>query len=374
MTTKESTQFTFTCTQENLLRGLQRTAPVAGRNSQLPILGYILFQAKNGVIQLTATDLEVGIITTVGGGLKGSGAAALPARSVFSYVQQLPNTHPIVIEYKDAAVHITTTHYSAAFPTANTDDFPLLPSGTSKTTYSVSGKDLSSGIDQVLFSAARDETRPEIRGVYFQTDESGIKLAATDSFRLAEALVKMKLKKYPSFILPTPSAQEVVRVFADQDEVVVSPQENYILFSSGEVELTSRLVDGSYPNYQQIIPQSSGTTMLVDREEFLRSLKTLSVFLPSGSRRVELIVTPSKKRIRAQVSGGEVGAGEVEVSAEGTGKDVKVLVNIQYILEGLQRMGANECEIGFTSDASPIVMRPKLGSDEFVYVVMPIRT
>lgn len=368
------TEFSITCTKENLLVGLSRVAAIAGRNKQLPILQHILLQSKNGVLHLTSTDLELGVHTVVGGKTTSNGSATIPARSLLGYIQQLPGDNPIHLAIKQGAAHITTTGFSAQFPTGNPDDFPILPQGNKDQAITLSGNSLCRALQQVVFAAARDETRPEIRGVYIQTDDTTVRLAATDSFRLAEEVIPHSGKGEATCILPLTCAQEVMRLFSGEAEVMIAPQDSHILVYSDEIDVSSRLIDGSYPDYRQIIPQSSKTVVTIPRDELLRALKTLTVFLPRDSRRVELDVRPQAGTLTARVTGVGVGEGMVEVPLEGQGEPHTVLMNIQYLLEGLQHIVTAKCVVGLGGDASPIVIRPEGTATTYVYVVMPIRS
>lgn len=369
--TQTKAALTFTCTQDNLQEGLARVVPITSRGGQLPILQYVLLRANAGVLELTATDLEIGVVTSVGGGLKGGGEVAVPARSVFSYIQQLPKTHPVEISVQKNTVRIETKNFSASFPLANSDDFPILPKSQAKKVAKLPAHVLCGGLQQVIFSAARDETRPEIRGVYVG-GETSIQLAATDSFRLAEYSINGESINERSFVLPLTTAQEVIRIFEGQGDIEISLADNYIVFTSNETELTSRLIDGEYPNYQQIIPTKHTTKVVVNKDELIRSLKTLTVLLPPSSRRVGLVVDPDNSVITARVEGGGSAEGEVVVDVKGDGATTEVLMNIQYLIEGLQHINTADCEISLTSNTSPILIKP-LKEEGFVYVVMPIR-
>jgi DNA polymerase-3 subunit beta len=209
--------------------------------------------------------------------------------------------------------------------------------------------------------------------VYIQGDQSTINVAATDSFRLAEEVITLKDTGDFSLLLPLHCAQEVVRLFASQDEIRISPQENHVLFYGEGIELSSRLVDGSYPDYKQVIPQDWKTRVSVVRDDIVRALKTLTVFLPKDSRRVQLIVKPSKGQFLAKVVGSESGQGDVKLLCEGEGEDVETLVNIQYLLDGLQHISTDVCVIEMGGSQSPIVFRPDNKNNKYVYVVMPIQ-
>ncbi|MEX1112259.1 MAG: DNA polymerase III subunit beta [Candidatus Andersenbacteria bacterium] len=363
----------FTCTQGNLLRGLSSVAPIAGRGSQLPVLKYVLIQGKGGTLHLTATDLEVGVHTTVGGKLEGEGSYIVPARGLLEYVQQLPKGNPIVIDATESGVVVKTEGFRAKFLSGESEEFPLLPEGNEDEALELPAGLFCDALSRVAFAAAREETRPEIRSVFIKGEGKRIFVAATDSFRLAEEILEVGEVEDFSFLLPLTAAQEVIRLFADQESIKVSPHDNHVLFYGDGIELSSRLVDGKYPDYQQIIPSAHTTAITVSRDELSRALKTLTVFLPRDSRRVELEVAPVAGKIVAQVAGSEAGQGDVVLAIEGEGKDVQVLVNINYLLEGVQHIGSADCEIQFSGSMDPVVFKPKEGA-QYLYIVMPIQS
>ncbi len=363
----------FTCTQENLLRGVSQVAPIAGRNAQLPILQNILLTAQDNSLFLTTTDLEIGVKTTVGGKIEGDGGCALPAKRFLEYVQQLPKKDPVVIEKKDTRVVVSTKGFRAQFLSADPDEYPLLPESAGGDTLIVPGGVFAHALGQTIFSATREETRPEIRSVYVAWKDGRVHVAATDGFRLAEHVFQHDAGVEFSFILPLQSAQEVVRLFSASEELQISLHDNYVSFSGGGVEFTSRLVDGQYPKYEDIIPTTHTTSVRIPREELFRALKTLSVFLPKESRRVSLSLYPQKGQLVARVAGGEAGEGEVKMDIEGEGDDMDVLINIQYLIEGISHLSGDICEGFLSGEHDPVVLRERGEGAVYTYVVMPIQ-
>ncbi len=363
----------FICTQENLLQGLSQCSPIAGRNVQLPILQHALLKAEGNVLHITTTDLEVGVHASIGGKMEREGGCAVPARSFFDYVQQLPKSHPIVLESKKGGLLVSTKGFRAQFPVSDPDEYPLLPKGGDGVSVDVKSLVLCHAMSGALFAAAREETRPEIRSVFVQADKKELRVAATDSFRLVEDVVPLEAKASFSFILPLASAQEVVRLFGGSDTVTVTAHDNYAIFQRDGLELSSRLVDGVYPDYKQIIPTSHKTSISVSSDEFLRAMKTLAVFLPRDSRRVQLDINPKSGKMLAKVAGGESGQGDVSLSVDGDGEEVGVLLSIQYLLEGIQHISGDECVVELSGSQDPVVFRPTGAESKYVYVVMPIQ-
>ena len=365
---------TFTCTKENLSRGLTNVAQIAGRNKQLPALEHVHLHLANGVLKLTTTDLEVGARATVPGKVEQEGSCVTPARPLMEYVQQLPATQPITLSLGKKGLAVSTAGFEAQFPVGTEEDFPLLPQVSGGTVVTLAAPLFCQALSRALFSAARDDTRPEIHSVYLSASADTITAAATDSFRLAEErLGRDEQGEAFTLLLPLSTAQEIVRLFADADTVRLTPQESHIEVASNGLELTSRLVDGTYPNYQHIIPQSFSATGTVEREVFIRALKTLLVFLPRDTRRVELSVHPQQGTLTVRVGGGEAGAGDVEVPFSGEGEELTMLFNINYLLDGLQHLPGEQAVLKFVGNSEPAMFLPEGEAAQYTYVVMPIQ-
>lgn len=364
----------FIVTQSNILDGVSRVSTLAGRNPQLPILQNILLEVREGVLNLTCTDLEVGAHITVMGKAEKEGSCAVSARQLLEYIQQLPSLDPIVFDRKKEGLMVSTKKFNARFPVTTVDDFPLLPVPKNKDEIILDGRLFCQGLSNTLFSAARDETRPELHSVFISGEGRDIRIAATDSFRLSEQVIPLDVENKFSFMLPINAAQEIIRLFSSTEELGLLIEQNYIAFRGDSCDLSTRLVDGAYPNYQQIIPDKFNTSGVVECDEVLRALKILNVFLPKESRRVSITVVPDKEIIRLKVEGGESGSSKVEVGFEGKGSEVSLLFNIQYLLEGFQHIIGKKCEVLLGSASAPLLIRPHSNSVQQLYVVMPIQT
>jgi DNA polymerase-3 subunit beta len=364
----------FICTQENLLKGVSAVSPLAGRNIQLPALQNVLLEVKEGVLHLTCTDLEVGAHVTVAGKMEEVGGCTVMARQLLEFIQQLPVSNPIKIKKEKNNLIITTKGFQASFPISKADDFPLLPKPAGDNSVMLDGRSFCQALTQTMFAAARDESRPEIHSVYVKGEKNELRVVATDSFRLAERVMKLDgVKANFSFLLPVSAAQEVTRLFSGCEQLSLATQENYIVFSGDGVYLSSRLIDSKYPDYNQIIPRSFITQGVVKKDELLRALKVLNVFLAKESRRVSLLVQPAKETMELKIEGGEGGRGEVTVPFKGKGEDVKVLFNINYLIDGAQRGGGDRSELGFGGENDPIMFSPHDSTVRHKYLIMPIQ-
>lgn len=362
----------FTCTQDNLSRGLMQVAPLTGRNTQLPVLQNVLCQLKEGMLHLTGTDLEIGVRTSVPGKIQDEGSWAVSARKLFEFVQQLPRDNPITLTKDGQRLRVETERFKAAFPTVEADDFPLLPSDAATSAFSLPAALFCEGLSATLFAAAKENTRPEIHSVFVRGGDGVIHLAATDSFRLSEQVITADGVGDFSFLLPLHTTHEIIRLFAKEETLTLRPQENYIIFQAGGVELSSRLIEGAYPDYQYIIPTSYRLEGMVERDLLSQALKTVAVFLPRDSRRVVLEAAPQEERLTVRVASGG-GEGEVVVPFKSQGEGLSALFNIQYLLEGLQHLSGEYCRVQFSGATEPAVFRPEKPTERYLYVVMPIQ-
>lgn len=364
----------FICTKDNLLTGLSHVTPLAGKNHQLPILSHVLCQVREGVLHLTCTDLELGVHTTVAGKIENEGGFTTGARKLFEFIQQLPSANPLYLTVDKGRLTITTEGFTAHFPIGEVEEFPLLPTAPDKGAVTLPAAKICAGLQHTIFSAAKEETRPEIHSVFFQATQNEIRLAATDSFRLSEEIIKVDepIGEF-SFLLPLATAQEIVRLFSEQETVTLIPHENYLTVESEGMELSSRLVEGTYPDYRHIIPTSYRLDGTVDRDAFIRALKTVAIFLPRDSRRIQVQFMPEEEMMRVKVLGTEMGEGEVVVPFKGTGDAMEALFNVQYLLDGLQHSTSSECQIQCSGSTEPTLLRPVDTDRQYLYVVMPIQ-
>jgi len=364
----------FICTKDNLLAGLSHVTPLAGRNHQLPILSHVLCQVQEGVLHLTCTDLELGVHTTVAGKVEGEGGFTVGARKLFEYIQQLPGTNPLYLTIDHGRLSITTEGFKAHFPVSEVDEFPLLPTAPDKGAIVLPASQLCQALQHTVFSAAKEETRPEIHSVFFKAMEKEVRLAATDSFRLSEEVIQVEesLGDF-SFLLPLATAQEIIRLFNEQDELTLIPHENYLTVESEGSELSSRLVEGVYPDYRHIIPTTFRLEGKVERDALVRGLKTVAIFLSRDSRRVQVQFIPAEESIKIRVMGSEMGEGEVVIPFKGAGEPMEALFNVQYLLEGLQHVESKECLIQCSGANDPTLLKPVGLDRQYLYVVMPIQ-
>jgi DNA polymerase-3 subunit beta len=379
----------ISCTQENLNRGLLVSSHIASKNISLPILNNILFRAEGGVITLLATNLEIGIHCTVRGKIEEEGAITLPAKLFADYVGSLPN-EKIDIELQDQTLEIKCKNFETRVRGAATAEFPLIPEVSKEGGWSLDVAKFREAVNQVVFATSNTEIRPEISGILMHFDGQGGKVvvAATDSYRLAEktlSLVGRENENTRDVIVPARTMQEVLRilsVFRDSEDpeasnlVKIYLAENQIMFSLNGVDLVSRVIDGQYPDYKQIIPGSWQTRAAFNRNDLIRVVKTASLFAKPGIFDVTFGFKPGKEKVgelTLSSANSQFGENTVKLDAEIEGKENEITLNYRYLLDGLGAMESEEISLELTSGESPCLLRPKADGADYLYIVMPIK-
>ena len=373
-----------TCLQENLNRGLSIVGRAVASRTTLPITNNILLATDQGRLKLAATNLEIAISHWIGATIEEEGAITVPARLITEFISALPNdklsfTHPAQSRTPNT-VQLQCARFEARISTMKAEDFPPIPKVGDGITTMVDPKALHSAITQVAFAAATDDARPTLTGVAVELSSEGFTLAAADGFRLAvhQAALSTTAKEKTSLIVPARAMAELNRLLADQEDPVelsINPNKSQVLFHLTDTDLVSQLIQGTFPNYAQLIPQSYACRAVVNVSEFLRATRTASIFARDASGIVRLQVTPGDKlspgkmivSARAEEVGDDVG----EIDARVDGEAAKIAFNGRYLLDVLQVLDTQEVALETNSPSSPGVIRP-VGSDSYVHVIMPM--
>jgi len=379
----------LSCIQENLNRGLLISSHIASKNISLPILNNILFKAENGVITILATNLEIGIRCTVRGKIEKDGALTLPAKLFADYIASLPN-EKIDINLQDQNIEIKCKNFETKIRGASAAEFPLIPEINKERAYSLDIKKFREAINQVIFAASANEIRPEISGIFLKFDGQKKKLiiASTDSYRLAEKnleLINGENEDSREAIVPTRTMQEILRIlsiFRDTEDpespniLKIYLAENQILFSLDSVDLISRVIDGQYPDYKQIIPTNWKTRAVFNRNELIKVVKTASLFAKPGIFDITFTFQPGKEREGRLVlssANSQFGENMVKLDAELEGDENEITLNYRYLLDGLGAVESDEVFFEVISADSPCLLRPKGDEVDYLYIIMPIK-
>ncbi|MDO8592202.1 MAG: DNA polymerase III subunit beta [bacterium] len=368
--------------QENLKQGLALVGRVAGKNVNLPILNNVLIKADEGKIRLIATNLEVGVISTVRGKIEQAGAFTVNSKIITDCVNLLPNKK-IGLNHKGADLVVDCENYQVKVKGQLADEFPLIPEVDKKNFFSAEAEAVKKAISQVIFAAAQSETRLELSGVLFVFAGSSLIIAATDSYRLAEKKIQIKSssEEEKRIIVPAKTLQELLRVLSvnldgeveeSDKEIRFYVSDNQILFTFGSTELVSRLIEGQYPDYQQIIPSAGKTTIMIDRQELIRAVKMASLFSKAGINDVNLDFPLGKNQVVISAVSGQTGENITSLAAKVNGNDNSIVVNYRYLLDGLSIIENETVKIEVIDGNTPCIIRSEQ-DESYLYIIMPIK-
>lgn len=358
-------------TQENLNRALSNVARVASNRNALPILSNVLIKTVDNRVCVAATNLNIAITHYIGSKVTNSGSITVPARLTQDFIASLP-AGVINLKLEDTKLHISTDKYNSVINGAPADDYPVMPSIENGSSWKVPADVLKRALQQVVVGASNDDMRPLLTGVYFHTRDGQLYLAATDSYRLAEKKV-MPLKEEVKLLVPATSIQDLLRVITDSDsEVTVTHDDQQVLFSVGDVELVTRLIEGVYPDYRKLIPHEFATKAKLSRADFTNITKVSSLFARESAGSVTVEVDEEAKQIGIRSIASQLGENTATAAAEASGM-ASITLNSRYILDALGSMNEESVSIEFNGKLEPCILKPS-GSDDYIHVIMPLKS
>ena len=371
----------LSCLQENLNRGLSVVGRAVATRTTLPITNNVLLATDQSRLKLVATNLEMAISCWIGAKVEEEGAITVPARLLTEFINSLPSDKvDISLFPRTKTLGLKCARFEARISGVDAKDFPPIPKVDEGVTTKVEAEALRQGISQVVFAAATEESRPVLTGVDATFDGDLMTLAAADGFRLAVYKLPLvtPVSQKTEVIVPARTLAELNRLAADQEEAIemtVNPNKSQALFRLKNTELVSQLVQGTFPQYTQLIPQSYNTRVVVDVAEFLRATKTASIFARDGSGIVRLVITPGSEltpgKLAISARSEEVGDDVGEIDAIVEGEEAKIAFNGKYLTEVLGVLRESQVALETTNPSSPGVVRP-VGVDNYIHVVMPM--
>lgn len=357
------------CDKETLLKGLQIVQNVISNRATLPVLSNILLETEKKRLYLAGTDLDVGIATHVEVDVEEEGSVTLPAKKLGDIVKELPNEECVLSVKKN---HVATIECGKCFfrlPGLPKDDFPKFPSFGSDPKLILPQQLLKTMLRMTSFAMSYDETRYVLNGTLFKIGGKTLTLVATDGRRLAytEKATEKEWKTPYEMIIPTKTVQELSRIL-EMGEVGIVKKENQVLFDLGETFVISRLIDGEFPNYEQVIPRESEEKVKLNREQFLQATRRAGLLTSQDSQSIKLDLLKDKM-IVSKVSP-ETGEAREEIEAEYKGKELTVGFNPHYIIEGLKNISEEDVAFELEGPERPGVIRTK---DRYIYIVLPMQ-
>ena len=379
----------LTCLQENLSRGLGVVGRAVATRTTLPITQHVLLSTDRSRLKLSATNLQIAISTWVGAQVEEEGAITIPARLLTDFVNSLPNERVDVDAMEQPkGLSFRCARFEANINGTDAEDFPPIPSVEDGVVCRIDADVLRKAISHVEFAAATEDSRPVLTGIKVEASGDGFTFAAADGFRLAVYKGKLAepLDGELDFIIPSRAMQEVNRLIGSQQEQVeftVTTARSQALFKLENVELTSQLIQGTFPNYGQLIPETWGTRVVVDLNQFSQATKSTSIFARDGSGIVRLQISePSEDSDMGRVSissrAEELGENQGEIDGQVEGDEAKIAFNSKYLVDVLDVLEEGKVALETTTPSSPGVIRPVVveegseSTDDYVHVVMPM--
>ncbi len=368
------------CLQENLAKGLSVVGRAVATRSTLPVLSNVMLSTDNGRLKLSATDLEIGINCWIGAKVEEDGATTVPARSFIDLVNSLPSERiDMELIVRTQTLNLKCARYEANLKGIDAQEFPLIPSlqeGEGQITLETTA--LRRMIEQVVLAAATDESRPILTGTLAKFDGNQLTLAAADGFRLSVRTTQLPVETEPtSVIIPARALAELARISADEEDVtlVITPARNQVLFHAPNVDLVSQLIEGNFPDYQQIIPKTHATRTVLNTNSLLRACRTANIFARDAANIVRLQVAPESElapgHVTIAATSAELGDNVGEIDASIEGDEVEIAFNVKYLIDVLSVMDSAQVALETTTSSSPGVIKP-IGDVDFIHVIMPM--
>ena len=370
----------LSCTRDNLAKSLSIVSGVANKNVNLPILGNVLIRADEQKAEIIGTNLELAIVAHLRAKVEEGGSFTVPARTLLDFVNLLQD-EKVEMELKENELIIICGKSNTKIKGSSADEFPVIPAVSSGNGFVFDANELKSALGQTIHSLAKSDIRPELSGMYFGFNTQyfkGLVLAATDSYRLAEKKIKIQQGEGEfKIIVPGRTAQEISHILSNTDEeketnVRILVDANQIAVHFSNIQLVSRLVDGQYPDYAQIIPKEFKTVAQINCGKIIKEIKTASLFTTTGVNAISCEVKSKEGLIKITSASSQTGEYKSEIEAEISGDENSIMLNHRYVLDGLNNMKNDIVELKMVGSDSPCLFTPK-GDESYLYIVMPIR-
>ena len=360
------------CVGEKLIQAISKCEKTSMKHPTLPVLKCILFEAEDGVLTLKSTNLDLGIRVSLPVKVSKGGVVAVPGSVVGSYINNLSRAKSIVLETEGENLKISSKDCSALIKCFPHEYFPNIPLVEGGVNLKINAKDFVNGMRSVWYSAAVSSMKPELSSVYIYSEDDVLIFVATDSFRLAEKRVKVKKITEPvNLMIPFKNVLEIIRVLDEiDDDASVSFNKNQISFAFEEIYLTSRIVEGNFPDYKQIIPKEYKTEAVVLKYDFVNSLKLANVFSDKFNQ-ININIKPGDRILSLTTCNSDVGENVTALDGALSGEDQDVNFNYKYIADCFQSINSDSISLQFNDKSKPMVVKG-VNDRSFMYLVMPM--
>lgn len=360
------------CVKEKISKAISQAERIAGKNLSLPILSCILLEANKNNLTIRATNLDIGVEVNVPTKVVREGKVAVSGTVLNNLLNNITGDNSVVLETtENGLLKVQSKRTNTTVKTLPHDDFPSIPVVPEEQQIKIKAGDFVNGLKSVYYSAAVSSVKPELSSVYIASDDDFLIFAATDSFRLTEKRLRFKNKIRDHILLPFKNVPEIMRLLGDiADEVTIFITKNQISFSHPNLYLTSRVIDGIFPDYRQIIPAGGSTEAVVLKQDLIQALKVANIFSDRFNQ-VNMTVSPSKKTFELKTTNNDLGETTNKIDAVLNGEDISVNFNHKYITDSFQSIEAESISLSWNGISRPLVIRG-VGDKSFLCLVMPM--
>ncbi len=359
------------CIKEKLVSAISKAEKVTSKNITLPVLSCILLEVENSILTIKATNLDIGLEIKIPVKMIKPGTVAVPGTILNNFISNLTDKN-ISLEDQGGNLKITTNQTQSIIKTFPHDDFPTIPKISNEQSIQLNSKTFIKGLKSVIYSASISSIRPVLGSVMVDSLEDNIIFAATDSFRLAEKKINVKKhKEFSQILIPFKNVGEIIRIFDDYTgdfDVFVS--QNQITFSYSDFYLTSRIIDGAFPNYEELIPKNIKTEVVLLKQDFINNLRISNIF-SNKFNQVTFTISSKEKRFKVTTKNIDVGESVNSIEAVVKGDDLQVSFNYKYIVDCFQSIDSDSISLSFHDENKPMIIRG-VSDKTFTYLVMPM--
>ncbi len=360
------------CIKDKLSYAIGKAERITGKNINLPILSCVLLEANDSSLTIKATNLDIGIEINLPVKVNKAGKVAVSGAVLSNFISNLTNDKNITLEEVSGNLKVSTKHSQSLIKTFPVDDFPNIPRVLSDKPFTFNIPSLMKGFKSVMYSSSVSTIRPVLSSLLLASEEDSVVFVATDSFRLSEKVVGVKKhKEFSQILIPFKNVGEIIRTLEDiKEDATVCLNENQIAFSYGDIYITSRVIDGVFPDYKQIIPKDIKTEVIVLKQDFVSALRISNIFSDKFSQ-VTFHIESKNKTFKITTKNIDIGENVNNIDAVIRGDELSISFNYKYIIDCFQSIDSDSISLSFSDTNKPMVIRG-VGDKSFLYLVMPM--
>lgn len=357
--------------KEKLVKAIYKAEKITGKNLSLPVLSCVLLDAQKDNLRIVATNLDLGIEINISAKVIEEGTIAVSGSILNNLISSDYKSEKINLETKENNLIVLSESNSTTMKTLDSSDFPTIPRINNGKVFPIEGRKLIKGLKSVWYSSAISNIKPELSSILIYPYSNKLIFVATDSFRLAELKIDFNLEEFDQILIPFKNIPEILRVFDDvDDDIKISLTKNQIAFEHGNIYLTSRVIDGNFPDYQQLIPKEFKTEVTVLKEDLMNSLKVSNIFSDKFNK-ITFRISPKDKKFEMWANNTDVGENTNQVESVLSGEDVEISFNQKYIMDCFQSIDSDSMVLKFNGLNKPMVIK-SVPDSQFTYLVMPM--